>query len=92
MSEFRNIAAKCHELKCDGQKFTVARVSFPAVGDESVPLLATGDVEGFTVALYIVALRVGDGIALVGYGRVGPDVAEAVRYAKLAADRLAAVQ
>jgi hypothetical protein len=39
MGKLRQIAATCREFKNDGQKFTVARSSFPQVGDESVALL-----------------------------------------------------
>lgn len=92
MAEFRALAAACHEFESGDVTFTVARSSFPAVGDESVPLVATGDVGGATATLYVVALRVGEGVALVVYGGVNPDVSQAVRYSKLAADKLAAVQ
>jgi hypothetical protein len=40
----------------------------------------------------LIAIRARDGIALVGYGGLSPDVTEAARYARLAAQKLAQAQ
>ncbi len=59
IGEFAEIAADCDEYEQEGQTVTVARSSFPDVGDESVPLLLSTEIEDFNVAFYTVAIRVG---------------------------------
>jgi hypothetical protein len=76
----------------DGDEFRLAPSSFPEVGEESVPILVPADVDGVTISFYVVAIRVADGVAQVGYGGLDPDVAEAARFARLAAGKLAAAQ
>ncbi len=93
IGRFRKIVAGCTTLKTDdGRKLNVAAVSFPELGDESVPLLFTGKVEGFNFGFYFVLVRVADGLTLVGYGGIAPDVAEAERFARLATDKLRQAQ
>lgn len=88
----RTILSDCTSLKSDGTEFTVVPVSFPELGDESIPLLFSGEVEGITVSFYFVIVRVGDGITIVGYGGLSPDVAEVEKFARLAVTKLREAQ
>lgn len=88
----RGILADCPSFESDGTTFDIAPVSFPEVGDESVPLLFSGEVEGFTIGFYFVIARVEDGITIVGYGGLAPDVSEAERFARLAVTKLEEAQ
>jgi hypothetical protein len=83
---FREAVAGCTSITVGkGQKLKIAPVSFPSVGDESVPLLFTGEVEGISFGFYVIMARVAD-------GRLSPDLAEAERFARLATDKLRTAQ
>ncbi len=89
----RALFSGCTTLTLDtGQKLKIAPVSFASLGDESVPLLFTGEVEGFTFGIYLLIVRVADGLTVVGYGGLAPDIAEAERFARLATDKLRTAQ
>jgi hypothetical protein len=93
VSKFREIIAGCTTMTLDdGEKLDVASVSFPNLGDESVPILFTGEVEGFNIGLYAIVIRIADGLTVVSYGGIAPDVAEVERLARLATDKLRAAQ
>ena len=90
---FRSALTGCTSLTLDdGQKLKVAPVSFPSLGDESVPLLFSGEVEGFPVAFYVIVVRVADGVTIIAYGGLSPDVSDAERFARLATDKLGQAQ
>jgi hypothetical protein len=44
------------------------------------------------VSLYLVVVRIADGITIVGYGGLGPDVAEVEKYVSLAVTKLEQAQ
>lgn len=91
-AKFKEIVNGCTFTESDGTTFKVAPVSFPEQGDESVPLLVSAEVEGFTVSLYFVFVRVADGITIVGYGGLAPDVAEVEKFVRLAVTKLQEAQ
>ena len=91
-AEFEEIVTDCTSYESNGTTFKVAQVSFPQQGDESVPLLVSAEVEGFNVSFYFVFVRVADGITVVGYGGLAPDVAEVEKYVGLAVDKLELAQ
>lgn len=90
--KFAEIVGDCSSFESDGTTFKVAPVSFPEQGDASVPLLVSAEIEGFTFSLYFVSVRVADGITVVGYGGLGPDVAEVEKYVGLAVTKLEQAQ
>jgi hypothetical protein len=90
--KFEEIVADCSSFEDEGTTFEVAPVSFPEQGDESVPLLLSAEVEGLAVSLYLVVVRIADGITIVGYGGLGPDVAEVEKYVSLAVTKLEQAQ
>ncbi|MEZ5079568.1 MAG: hypothetical protein R2878_02685 [Thermoleophilia bacterium] len=91
-ARLRDLLDSCSSFESDGTTFTVAPVSFAEVGDESVPLLLQAEVDGFNVSFYYVIFRVGDGIAIVGYGGLAPDVGEMEKFTGLAAQKLTEAQ
>jgi hypothetical protein len=91
-AKFEEIVTDCTSFESDGTTLKVAPVSFPEQGDDSVPLLVSGEVEGFTVSFYFVFVRVADGITLVGYGGLAPAVAEVEKYVGLAVTKLEQAQ
>jgi hypothetical protein len=90
--EFEAAMTDCPPLESDGVTWEPARVSFPALGDESTALLLSGETEGFELSAYYVVIRVEDGLAVVGYGGFAPDVAEVEKYARLATRKLQEAQ
>jgi hypothetical protein len=55
----RQLFADCTSLKAEtGQTLDIAAVSFASLGDESLPLLISGNIQGFPVGFYFVAVRV----------------------------------
>ena len=91
-AKLEEIVADCTSFESDGTTFKVASVSFPEQGDESVPLLVSGEVKGFTVSFYFVFVRVAAGITIVGYGGLAPDVAEVEKFVRLAVKKLEQAQ
>ncbi len=91
-AKFEEIVTDCTSIESDGTTLKIAPVSFPELGDESVPLLVSAEEQGVTVSLYFVFVRVADGITIVGYGGLATDVAEAEKFVRLAVKKLEQAQ
>ena len=98
---FEDAMADCPPPESEGVTYDVAAVPFPVLGDESAAMLVTAETEHFGGRGYLVVIRAGDGLAVVGYGGLArgpglggppPDVAEVERYARLATRKLREVQ
>lgn len=67
----------CTSFQDEGSKFTLGRMSFPAIGDESAAYAASGSVQGFTLGIDFVFVVKGRQAALCLYGDLGtPDIDE----------------
>jgi hypothetical protein len=88
-AEGRQRVADCTGFTEEGVTYELAPLSFPALGDESFAALLRFSNEGFDFAGVVSYTRVGPALMIVTTAELAPaTVAQAERYARLAAQRL----
>lgn len=82
---------RCSSFTIQGHKFTLGRMSFPAIGDASAAYAASGAIQGITVGFDFVLARKGAEVMVMLYGDIGaPDATQLAGFAKQAVAKLPA--
>lgn len=93
MAATKAVYDACSGDENGGLDWTVAPVSFPALGEESFAYLASAEEDGVRIAAIFTVVRSGDGVVGVVYGDFGSvDTTVAEDYARRAVARLEAAQ